>query len=657
MMSYFTSLAEAILYNPIFLTFLVVFITQSIYRFYLLTGMFLKQSRLLYSLFHKVDTASKKHGGELVAQVFKSHGVENIFTLPGGHISPIVVASNQLGIRVIDVRHEATAVFAADAAARMSSVPGVAVVTAGPGLTNTITAIKNAQMAESPVVVIAGAAATMLKNRGSLQDIDQISLLKTATKKCFTVDCVRDIIPTMREAFRLTQIGVPGPVFVELPIDILYPYSIIAEQFASMSSTKDRAKKTSIKGKIIEAYTNYSLNHIFADAFKEQSLDPLPVSVKKPDLREVEQVAAFMRLSKRPLIILGSQAMLKPYGPDTVVEDIKRLGVPVYLTSGARGCLGSDYPRQFRHARREALKEADLVLLLGAIADFRLSYGRAFGRQSKIVSVNRSLTNAKLNASVFWNPTLAIKSDVGTFIRNLTQSLLGDKGQSVQPELSIDSQWIKTMRERDDAKDKSIDEMGARQTDKYLNPLRLIKQVQEIFKKDDTILVADGGDFVASASYIMKPNGPLRWLDPGPFGTLGCGAGFALASKLLNPDKKVVVIAGDGAFGYAIPELDTLVRHKVSVFWVIGNDACWTQIAREQVPMLGSPVGCQLGYTDYHKVAEGFGAKAFLVSEPSDLVSENSALIQAKKQVDDDNIVVVNGLIGNTSFRDGSISV
>lgn len=162
------------LYTPIYLALVAICITQSFYPILMLVTMFLRQSRLLYSVFHKVDTASKKHGGELVAQVLKSHGVENIFTLPGGHVSPIVVASDKLKIKVVDVRHEATAVFAADASARLTGVPGVAVVTAGPGLTNTVTAIKNAQMAESPVVVIAGAAATMLKGRGSLQDIDQM---------------------------------------------------------------------------------------------------------------------------------------------------------------------------------------------------------------------------------------------------------------------------------------------------------------------------------------------------------------------------------------------------------------------------------------------------------------------------------------------------
>lgn len=162
------------LYTPIYVALLVTCFTQSFYPIFMIVMMFVRQSRLLYSFFHKVDTTSKKHGGELVAQVFKSHGVENIFTLPGGHVSPIVVASDKLNIKVIDVRHEATAVFAADASARMTGIPGVAVVTAGPGLTNTVTAIKNAQMAESPVVVVAGSAATMLKNRGSLQDIDQM---------------------------------------------------------------------------------------------------------------------------------------------------------------------------------------------------------------------------------------------------------------------------------------------------------------------------------------------------------------------------------------------------------------------------------------------------------------------------------------------------
>lgn len=653
------------LYTPIYWALVILCFSQTCYPIFMILTMFTRQSRLLYSLFHKSDPFSKKHGGELVAKVIKSHGIDNIFYLAGGHVSPIVVASDKLDINIVDVRHEATAVFAADASARLTGIPGVAVVTAGPGLTNTVTAIKNAQMAESPVVVIAGAAATMLKGRGSLQDIDQVSLLKTATKKCYSIDCVRDIIPTLREAFRYSQVGVPGPVFVELPVDILYPYKIIAEQFNTMSS-KGSQKKPSIKSRIIEAYSNYRLNHIFADAWKDQDLEPLPVSVGQPDRADMTRVVKLLEQAKRPLVIVGAQSVLKPYGAEFVADCIRRLGIPVYVNGSARGLFGTDYPLQYRHARKDAVREADVVLLLGTVCDFRLSYGRIFKRPTKVVSVNRSMSSAKLNAGIFWQPEIAIESDVGEFLNKLVQSLggvtkkhdLDDSVSSVgsSPALvDFDKTWLKELDEREEKKDAEIKAMSEVPTNKYMNPLKLLLEVKDKFSKDDTILVADGGDFVASASYILKPNGPLRWLDPGPFGTLGCGAGFALAAKLLNSDKKVLAIMGDGAFGYAISELDTFVRHNLPVYWLIGNDACWTQIEREQVPMLGSSIGCNLAYTDYHKVAEGFGAKGYKIEDESEMKSKN--IIELSKKDNERNTVVVNALIGKTKFRDGSISV
>ncbi|CAG2122822.1 unnamed protein product, partial [Medioppia subpectinata] len=198
----------------------------------------------------KVDEKSLRHGGELVAKVLQSHGVEHIFTLSGGHIAPILTASEKLGIRVVDTRHEVTAVFAADATARLSGIPGVAVVTAGPGVTNTVTAVKNAQMAESPIVVLGGAAATLLKGKGALQDIDQISLFKPITKMAITVTKVRDIVPKLREAFKVAQSGTPGPVFVELPIDVLYPFQVIKKEIAGSSTGKG------IVGKVVNWYLN-----------------------------------------------------------------------------------------------------------------------------------------------------------------------------------------------------------------------------------------------------------------------------------------------------------------------------------------------------------------------------------------------------------------
>lgn len=648
--------------------------TQSFYPIFMLLAMFLRQSKLFFSFFHKVDTSSTKHGGELVAQVFKSHGVSNIFTLPGGHVSPITVAAHKLNIRIVDVRHEATAVFAADASARISGIPGVAVVTAGPGLTNTVTAIKNAQLAESPIVVVAGAAATMLKGRGSLQDIDQISLLKTATKQCLTVDCVRDIVPTMREAFRIAQVGIPGPVFVELPVDILYPYSIISKQFASMSNKQSSSgsaatsttgstnhpdgsnkklttKKLSLLQRIVNLYSEYKLKHIFSEAFIERDTDPLPISIKSPSDNQVKKVSEILRNAKRPLIIAGSQSVLGPFGGEVIANSLRELGIPVFVNGSARGLLGANYELQFRHFRKEAVKEADCVLLLGATCDFRLSYGQIFNKSSKIIAVNRSKDLANLNAGIFWNPTMIVESDVGKFVKELEASLNGVNNKLT----AIETDWLEQLQKRDSAKEASIDGMAAHKADKHLNPLRVLTELRKVIEADDrdVVLVADGGDFVASASYIVKTKKPLRWLDPGPFGTLGCGAGFAMAAKLLLPNATVISIMGDGAFGYAIPELDSFVRHKLATMWLIGNDACWTQIVREQVPMLGSPIGCELAFTDYHKVALGFGAHGHKLDNESHL----PMIGKAREQADKGDTVVVNALIGKTTFRDGSISV
>lgn len=470
---------------------------------------------------------------------------------------------------------------------------------------------------------------------------------------------MRDITPTLREAFRLAQVGSPGPVFVELPVDILYPYSVISEQFNAMNTKK---AKQSLLTKLVGMYSNYCLNHIFADAWKEQEYDPLPVSVKQSKPEQLDQVADMLRMAKRPLMIVGSQAVLRPHGPNELIESLEKLNIPVYLNGAARGLMGDKYGLQFRHSRKDAVREADLVILAGAICDFRLSYGRIFKPGTKVVSINRSLSAAKLNARIFWRPTVAIESDVAKFVIDLTQSLkrkaLSREIDSTKLIANLDQDWLNTLRERDSAKDDSIEKMSQESTDKYINPLKLLLRLRRQFKNEDTILVADGGDFVASASYIMKPCGPLRWLDPGPFGTLGCGAGFALAAKLLNPNKTVLALMGDGAFGYAVAELDTFVRHKLPVIWTIGNDACWTQIVREQVPMLGSPVGCELAYTDYHKVADGFGARGYKLDKDEDLTDGNDVIARAKHDLDNNGqSVVVNCLIGKTKFRDGSISV
>ncbi|XP_027194975.1 2-hydroxyacyl-CoA lyase [Dermatophagoides pteronyssinus] len=589
----------------------------------------------------KIDPNSTRHGGELVASVLRSHGVQRVFTLSGGHVSPILTASEKSGIKVIDVRHEVNAVFAADATARISGIPGVAVVTAGPGVTNTVTAIKNAQMAESPVILLGGAAASLLKNRGALQDIDQLSLFKPITKKAFSVTKVRDIVPCLKEAFKIAQSGTPGPVFVELPIDVLYPYSIVSKEFVAASGSQSMA------GKIVGWYLNNYMNNLFAGAFdKEHDVQPLPLDIPYASESEISKAVEMITKAKKPLMILGSQAVSPPIGADKLRQAVEDLGIPVYLGGMSRGLLGRNSPINMRQARREAIKECDLVILGGSVADFRLSYGRIFSRKSKIISINRNKEQLYKNTKIFWNLDLPIQADAAKFFVDVASKLKGS--------YKVDSKWIETLQERDRKKEAIALQMAADVPEKHLNPLDILHKLENTLD-EKTILIADGGDFVGSASYILRPRGPLCWLDPGAFGTLGCGGGFALGAKLCRPDHDVVIIYGDGSLGYTLMEFDTFVRHKIPVMALVGNDACWTQIAREQVPMLGSDVACNLSYASYEKCIEGLGANGMLMD--TDERTKVTELFEEAKKLSRTKPVLINAKIAKSKFREGSISV
>ncbi len=296
-------------------------------------------------------------GGEIVGRVLERHGVRFLFTLCGGHISPILVGAEERGIRVVDVRHEATAVFAADAVARLSGVVGVAAVTAGPGATNTITALKNAQMAQSPLVLLVGATATVLKGRGSLQDIDQTALLAPHVKQAFVAKRVRDLAPLLEEAFEAAASGVPGPVSVECPVDLLYPEELIRTWYRAKT---DNPK--GLGGKALAWYLRRHLDRVFA-AGGEPAGEPAPLAGAEPSASVVKRAARALGAAQRPLLVIGSQAMLDPSRVERLVSAVEALGLPVYLGGMARGLLGQGHPLQMRHKRRLALKDADLVLL------------------------------------------------------------------------------------------------------------------------------------------------------------------------------------------------------------------------------------------------------------------------------------------------------
>ena len=576
------------------------------------------------------------NGGDLVAASLEAHGVRFLFTLCGGHISPILVGAKSRGIRVIDVRHEATAVFAADAVARLDGVPGVAVVTAGPGCTNAITAVKNAQLAQSPIVILGGATGTILKGRGALQDIDQLALFEPHVKWVVSVSRVRDLEPTLRRAFHVALEGVPGPVFVECPVDLLYDEELVRSIYGAKAGQR---KSKGIGDRVLQWYLQRHVKRLFGGLGRKVDPSVTPPSRGASAATSIKRTGRYLRSSERPVLMVGSQALLNPVEVERLATAVDELGIPVYFSGMARGLLGKGHRLQLRHQRRQALREADLVILAGVPCDFRLDYGRQIGGQARLVSINRDGQEVRRNR----RPDLAAVSDPGRFLQDLAATDGGWGGWD---------SWLEELGGRDRTRNLEIVERSGETTD-FVNPLALCRELEKHLS-ENSIVVADGGDFVATASYVINPRGPLSWLDPGVFGTLGVGAGFALGAKLCRPDAEVWVVYGDGSVGFSIAEFDTFVRHDLPVIAVVGNDASWSQIARDQVDILGDDVGTVLRRTDYDVVAEGYGGRGLSLHQASDTAQ---ILAAAKSEAASGRPVLVNALLGTTDFRKGSISL
>ena len=566
--------------------------------------------------------------------MLQAHGVPMLFTLCGGHISPILVAAKARGIRIVDTRHEATAVFAADAVARLTGIPGVVAVTAGPGLTNTITALKNAQLAQSPLILIGGAAPTALQGRGALQDIDQRPLAAPHVKLVRQVRRVADLGPAMVEAFAVAREGVPGPVFVECPVDILYDEASIRQWYAEAAG-----KGTSVRDRLLRWYLQRHASRLFAGGRGGVALQPREVALPTARDATVQRAAAALAAAERPLMVIGSQALAQATNAAHLAEAATRLGVPLYLSGMARGLMGREHPLQMRHARRDALREADCVLLAGVPCDFRLDYGRHVRGSATLIAANRSARDARLNRK----PTIAAIGDAGWFLEQLAAQL-GDRAHRPA--------WIGKLRARDSQREIDIDARAA-QPGEHVNPVALFRKLDRV-AGENAVFIADGGDFVATSSYILRARGPLAWLDPGAFGTLGVGAGFALGAALVRPASEHWLLWGDGASGYGLSEFDTFVRHHVPVIAIVGNDAGWAQIAREQVKLLHDDVGTVLARTAYHEVARGFGAEGIEVRRPDEV---EPALRRAREIAAAGRPVLVNVWLDKTDFRDGAISM
>ena len=570
-----------------------------------------------------------KHGGDIVASTLKQHNIKHIFTLCGGHISPILVSCSQNDIKVIDVRHEATAVFAADAISRLSPAIGVAAVTAGPGLTNTVTAVKNLQMAQVPVLLLVGATATVLKNRGSLQDIDQIGLMRSLTKYQAVVNKGKDIANQINKAIIIAQSDVPGPVFIELPLDLLYHKDMVYDLYGLNQKMSW----------FVKYYLQRNFNKIFNDFDKK----PLPVpkiNYSNISSNKLSKCLEMILKAKKPLLLIGSQLMINVLNIEKISKQLSLMNMPIFVSGMARGLMSNKDIEIFRHKRTLALNECDLVILAGVPCDFRLGYGRQINKDAKIIAINRDRKDLYLNIK----PSLAIQSDPGSFISKISEKVSENK-------LNY-SVWLDSLRSREKDRENEIEKQSKIKTD-YVNPIQLFRIINKHIDKND-IIVADGGDFVATASYILRPRFQLGWLDPGPFGTLGVGAGFILGSNFACPNSTIWGIYGDGAFGYSMAEFDTFSRHNIPVIAIIGNDGGWTQIARDQVEIFNDPVATELGYSNYHEVIDKLGGIGYEISENDDI---HDVIVEAKEHAKSGNSVLINVKIGKTDFRKGSISV
>jgi acetolactate synthase-1/2/3 large subunit len=356
----------------------------------------------------------------------------------------------------------------------------------------------------------------------------------------------------------------------------------------------------------------------------------------------VREASRRLARARRPVLLIGSQATAPASRVDAVAAAADALGTPVFLSGMARGLMGRDHARLFRHCRRQALRDADLVILIGVPCDFRLGYGHHISRRAAVIAANSSAAELVLNRK----PSLAVQADAGAFLMDLACAHAGCSREASWHD------WMDSLRRHEHERQATIDRQ-VRADATPLDPLYLCQRL-EATMGDDSIMIGDGGDFVATASYLLRPRRPLSWLDPGPFGTLGAGAGFAIGAALSRPQSEVWLLYGDGAAAYSLAEFDTCVRHGIPLVAVVGNDAAWSQIARDQLAVLGDDVATKLRRTDYHTVAMGYGGGGLLLDAPGDI---DRVLAQAGRMAAQGGPVLINAQLGANAFRSGSMSL
>jgi acetolactate synthase I/II/III large subunit len=513
------------------------------------------------------------HGGRLVARRLKAHGVSKLFTLSGGHLFSIYDGCREEGIDIVDVRHESTAAFAAEGWAKVTREAGVCALTAGPGVTNGMSAMASAQANHSPMVVLGGRAPAMRWGQGSLQEIDHVPFVRPVTKLAVTPGSTEEIPGLVDDAFAAACAPHGGPAFVDFPLDYVFM----------------EAAEPQEEGGRPTAASNGGAGGGGGSASGEA----------------LERAAALLAGAERPVIMAGTD-LYWGHGEQALAELAGTLRIPVFLNGLARGCVAADDELAFSRARSQALKGADVALVVGVPMDFRLGFGGAFGEETEIVVVD--------SAEPERTPARAVAAECyGAIARTLADLRTGAGAQALASE-----SWIAELRatesERREAERAELEDGR-----EPLHPMRLYAELASVLERD-AIVIGDGGDFVSYAGRVVDSYRPGCWLDPGPFGCLGTGAGYALAAKLAHPERQVVLLLGDGAFGFSGMDFDTLARHGVNVVGVMGNNGIW---ALEKHPMeflYGYSVAADLRPgTRYDQVVEALGGYGELVERPAEL--------------------------------------
>lgn len=508
---------------------------------------------------------TRLHGGRLIARRLKAHGVTKLFTLSGGHIFPIYDGCRAEGIDIVDVRHEQTAAFAAEGWAKVTRTPGVSAVTAGPGVTNAMSAIASAQSNNSPTLVLGGRAPALRWGRGSLQEIDHVPFVRPLTKLAATPDTTAEIPGLVDEALRVAMTPHSGPTFLDFPMD-----------------------------------------HVFSEADEPDSDAGLlaPHLGAGADGNAIERAGALLAQAERPVVMAGTN-LYWGHGEVALRALAEQLGVPVFLNGLARGCLPADHELFFSRARGAALKGADLALVIGVPMDFRLGFGDSFGADTELIAID-------VAEPLREHPRPVTAELYGALPATLDALRVAAGGGPDR------AKWLEELRAVEEQKHAAE---AAELNDERapLHPMRVYKGLAEVIDRN-AIVVCDGGDYVSYAGRVVDSYEPGCWLDPGPFGCLGTGPGYALAAKMARPERQVVLLLGDGAFGFSGMEFDTLARHGVNVVGLMGNNGIW---ALEKHPMeflYGYSVAAELRpATRYDEVVRALGGHGELVERPDQL--------------------------------------